>query len=427
MATRIESRALPYGVGRFSLGWGLVALGFLALLGLGTYAYSRQVMEGDIVTGMRDVGAMGGAPWGLYVAFVVYFVGISFAGIAIAALVRLMNLDYLRPISRMAELLTVLALILGAFSILADLGQPLRGLMNLWRYARPMSPFFGTFTLVISGYLIASLVYFYLDGRRDAFLMAQRSTRLRWLYRLWAAGYKNTPAERERHERTSFWLALAILPLLVTAHSTLGFVFGIQVGRPGWYSALQAPGFVVLAGVSGTGTLIVIAAVLRAVLGERAELNMRVFSWLSNFMMVLTITYIYFMLAELLTTGYAGHKQEARLTEALLKGEYAWLFWLSGGLILVSFLISVGQALSRRYFLSLIVLAGILVNLAAIGKRYLIVVPSLTHGNLLPYPVGSYSPTWIEYTVILGLFALGILLYILFMKAFPIMEVHEER
>ncbi len=427
MATRTESRTLPYGVGQFSLGWAVTMLPFLALLGLGTYAFSRQVMEGDIVTAMRDLGTMGGAPWGLYVVFVVYFVGISFAGIAVATLIRVMNLQHLRPISRMAELLTVLALILGAFSILADLGQPLRGLINLWLYARPMSPFFGTFTLVISGYLIASLVYFYLDGRRDAFLMAQRGNSLQWFYRLWAAGYQDTPEQRQRHARTSFWLALAILPLLVTAHSTLGFVFGIQVGRPGWYSALQAPGFVILAGASGTGALIVIAAILRGVLRERTGLNMQVFAWLSNFMMVLTIIYIYFLLAELLTTGYAGHHHEARLSEALLTGDYALLFWLSGGLLLAAFLISAGQALSRRYFLPLIVLAGVLVNLAAIGKRYLIVVPSLTHGNLLPYPLGSYSPNWIEYSVVLGLFALGILLYILFMKVFPIMEVREER
>lgn len=425
MAARPEPRMLPYGIGQFSLGWALVVLAFMALLGLGAYAYSRQVIEGDIVTGMRDLGTMGGAPWGLYVAFVVYFVGVSFAGITVAALVRLMNLQYLRPVSRMAELLTVLSLVLGALSILADLGQPLRGLINLWRYARPMSPFFGTFTLVISGYLFASLVYLYLDGRRDAFLMAQQRTRLRWFYRLWAAGYKDTPAERERHERTSFWLALAILPLLITAHSTLGFVFGIQVGRPGWYSALQAPGFVVLAGASGTGLLIVIAAVLRWVLRERVQLNMRVFSWLSNFMTVLTITYIYFLLAELLTTGYAGHGQEAKVTQALLKGQYAWLFWLSVGMVMISLLLGTGQALFKRYSLALIVLSGVLVNLAAIGKRYLIVVPSLTHGNLLPYPPGSYSPTWVEYSVILGLVALGSLVYIGFMKVFPIIEVRQ--
>lgn len=427
MATIVQAPRLPYGVGHFSARWLVLAAIHLGLIGLGSYAYSRQIMEGDIITGLRDVGTMGGAPWGLYVAFVVYFVGVSFAGIAIAALVRLLNLEHLRPISRMAELLTVVALILGAFSIIADLGQPLRGLVNLWRYARPMSPFFGTFTLVITGYLIASLVYLYLGARRDAYLMSQRPSRLQWFHRLWAAGYKDTPAQRQRHSRTSFWLAIAILPLLVTATSTLGFAFGIQVGRPGWYSALQAPGFVVLAGISGTGLLIVIAAFLKWFLGRGEDLGMKMFSWLSNFMLALTIVYVYFMLAELLTTSYAGPEAEARVSAALLKGEYAWLFWLAGGLLLVSLLMGAGQALTRRYSLPLIVLSGILVNVAAIFKRYLIVVPSLTHGSLLPYPPGSYSPTWVEYVVLLGLAAFGALMYIGFMKVFPIMEVPEAK
>ena len=91
----------------------------------------------------------------------------------------------------------------------------------------------------------------------------------------------------------------------------------------------------------------------------------------------------------------------------------------------MSFLIAAGQAATRRYSLSLIILAAVLVNVAAIFKRYLIVVPSLTYGNLLPYPVGSYTPTWVEYSVVIGLMAFGILLYILFMKVFPIMEVQE--
>jgi molybdopterin-containing oxidoreductase family membrane subunit len=82
---------------------------------------------------MRDLGTMGGAPWGLYVAFVVYFVGVSFAGITVAVLIRLLNLTQLHPIARMAELPNVIALVLGAFSILADVGQPVRALINLPR------------------------------------------------------------------------------------------------------------------------------------------------------------------------------------------------------------------------------------------------------------------------------------------------------
>lgn len=426
MATRAAAEGLPYGIGRWSAGWYGVVVLSLAVLGLGVYAYSRQLIEGEVVTGLRNIGTMGGATWGLYVAFIVYFVGVSFAGITIAALIRLFNLEHLRPISRMAELLTVISLILGGLSVLVDVGQPLRALVNLPLYGRPMSPFFGTFTLVISGYLFASLIYLYLAGRRDAALCAERSEGvLRKFYRLWAAGYRDTPAERERHERTSFWLAIAIVPLLVTAHSTLGFVFGLQIGRPGWFSALQAPGFVILAGVSGVGHIIVIAAILRRVLKVEDQLKMDVFKWLANFLLLLTVAYLYFMTVEWLTTTYAAHHHEAKLSSALLTGDYAPIFWLSVISLIVPFGLLFFQFLTARYSVGLTLLSGILVNVAAIGKRYLIVVPSQTHGTLLPYSTGWYTPTWVEISVILGLLALGALLYILFLKIFPIMEVPE--
>lgn len=416
---------IPYGVGRLTFGWYRLVLILLALIAVGAYAYQRQFTEGEIVTGMRDIGTMGGAAWGLYISFVVYFVGVSFAGITIAAIVRLLNLEHLRPISRMAEVLTVITLLLGAGSVLADLGQPLRAMVNLFLYGRPMSPFFGTFSLVMSGYLFASLVYLYLSGRRDAYLCAQRGGPLQGFYRLWAAGYRDTPAQRERHHRTSFWLALAILPLLVAAHSTLGFVFGLQVGRPGWFSALQAPSFVVMAGVSGTGVLIVIAAILRRSLATREQLNLSVFRWLSNFLMGLTGAYIYLMIVDWLTGAYAAHHHEARLTAAIVSGDYSGIFWASVVFLAVPFAILFLQFVTKRYSIGLIVAAGVIVNLAAVGKRYLIVVPSQTHGSLLPYEFGIYSPTWVEYSVILGLVATGTLLYAIFMKVFPIIETQE--
>ncbi len=100
-----------------------------------------------------------------------------------------------------------------------------------------------------------------------------------------------------------------------------------------------------------------------------------------------------------------------------------WLPWVLS-VLLVLFAISI-LPLVRRNIIASTVLSGVLVNVAAISKRYLIAVPSQTHGTLLPYPTASYSPTWVEYSIILGLFALGILLYVLFIKVFPIMEVTE--
>ena len=423
MAQRVER--LPYGVGRVTARWFLAAALATAVLGFGAYAYFRQFTGGEVVTGLRDIGTMGGATWGLYIVFVVYFVGVSFAGIILAALIRLLNLRHLKPVARMAEVSTVIALILAAFSILADVGDPVRALMNLPRYARPGSPFFGTFTLVMSGYLFSSLVYLYLDSRRDAAVCARTPGRLQGFHRLWAAGYRDTPAERARHRRVSFWLAIAIVPLLVTAHSTLGFVFGLQVARPGWHSALQAPAFVVLAGVSGLGLLILLAGIMRRVLGDRERLNTDVFRWLNNLLLVMIVAYLYFWVVEVLSTVYQGGEGEVTVTRTLFLGHHAWLTWLSVGLLLVPLALLVWQYFLPRYALLAGVASGVLVNLAAIGKRYLLVVPSQIHGTLLPYGHGSYSPSWVEYGVIIGLFALGTLLFAAFMKIFPIIALPE--
>lgn len=484
---------LPYRLGRFSTR-SVVFLVMLALIvAQGVFAYSQQYIHGLVVTGLRDIGTMGGAAWGLYIAFDVYFVGVSFAGITMAALIRLFRLERLRPVSRLAEVLTIVALILAAFSILPDVGQPVRALVNLFRYARPQSPFFGTFTLVVAGYLFASLVYLYLDLRRDAALLAQHGGRLQGFYRLWAAGYRDTPAERARHERVTFWLAIAIVPLLITAHSTLGFVFGIQAGRPGWFSTLQAPGFVVMAGVSGIGLLLVITAIMRKILGQSSRFNEDVFRWLGTLLFALILTYLYFMVAEMLTTLYTGHHHEVRVSFSLIVGDFAPLFWITvSGLILAAvglllprlapafraritalspwvasgsgiaavvlgiLLLAQASGVAAPFdqawharlwwlfggLLFLLVLsllprlaqtwvsatttAGILVNVAAIAKRLLIVVPSQTHGTLLPYSTGWYVPTWVEISIIVGLFALGTLMYILFFTIFPVTEVHAE-
>jgi molybdopterin-containing oxidoreductase family membrane subunit len=424
MTTQTEK--LPYGVGQFSRGWNILIVVLLIFMGVGGYAYYLQYTQGEVVTGMRNLGTMGGATWGLYIAFLVYFIGLSFTGITIAAMIRLLGLEKIKPIARMAEALTVIALILGALSIMVDVGQPLRAMVNLFRYARPASPFFGTFTLVIAGYLFASQIYLYLDGRRDAAIMAKKPGRLQGIFRLWAAGYKDTPNEQERHQKASFWMAIAIVPLLITAHSTLGFVFGLQVGRPGWFSALQAPEFVALAGVSGIGLLILIAALLRKVLSAQEELNQEVFQWLGNFLMVLIVAYLYFMVVEWLTAIYPSGQPDSIVANALFAGDFAWMYWLTFATLVIPFILLAVQFIFKRYHLSWIVLSGFLVNIAATVKRYLIVVPSQTHGTLLPYGIGSYSPTWVEYAVVLGIFSLGVLMFVLFIKMFPIMNLPEE-
>jgi molybdopterin-containing oxidoreductase family membrane subunit len=398
--------------------WALVVV-CSALLGWGVSSFVRQTEQGFITTGLRSPGH-GGAAWGLYVAFDVVFVGISFAGITVAAIARLFRVQVLEPVTRIAELLTITALLAGACVIMADLGRPGVGLVNLPAFANPRSPFFGTFTLVIAGYLFSSLVFFFLSGRADAAALAAAHPNgpLGRLHRLWASGYRDTDAERRRHARVTFVLALAILPLLVTAHSTLGFIFGIQVGRPGWYGALQAPGFVVMAGVSGTGVLILLVVGLRSLFG--LAIPDGAVRWLGNFMWILAAVYLYFIASDELTAGYASAAAERHVAQELTEGRFAPLFWTMAASLLLAALIPFLLYVRGRTSVGWVAVAAVLANVAAVLKRFLIVVPSQIEGALLPIERAVYRPSPIEIGIVSALIAFVLLLILVFARIFPL-------
>lgn len=416
------AESITVRIGKFTTRWYALLFFLLIFVGLGAYAFLQQTLHGLVVTGMRTIG-VGGAAWGVYIMFDIYFVGVSFAGIIVAALIRLFNIKDLKPLARLAELVAILSLILALPCIMSDLGRPEKGLFYLPKFARPMSPFFGSFTLVAAGYLFASMVYLYLAGRADAALMASRPSPWRWFYILWASGFKNTREEWERHHKVSFWLALAVIPLLVTAHSTLGFIFGIQGGRPGWYSALQAPGFVIMAGVSGVGALLVITAFLRKLLHLENVIKPEAIRWLGNFLWILTLVYLYFMVVEELTANYASSEMERVVAHSIVFGAYAKFFWTVVSCFVIAFGIMFLQFARGKFSIGWAVTAGVLVNIAAIIKRFLIVVPSQTHGLFLPAPAAYYFPTWVEFALIFGLFALGGVMFLIFIKIFPLVPI----
>ena len=71
---RLEERALAPLARTDRAYWIWIALLLLAI-GWGVYAYSTQIADGLIVTGMRDR-----ISWGVYIASFVFFIGISHAG-----------------------------------------------------------------------------------------------------------------------------------------------------------------------------------------------------------------------------------------------------------------------------------------------------------------------------------------------------------
>ena len=57
-------------------------------------------------------------------------------------------------------------------------------------------------------------------------------------------------------------------------------------------------------------------------------------------------------------------------------------------------------------------------------KRFVIIIPSL-QVPLMPFEFGTYTPTWVEWSITAGAFAAFILIFAIFVKFIPIISIWE--
>jgi Ni/Fe-hydrogenase subunit HybB-like protein len=396
----------------------LLAIGSSALF----YGFAQQVLHGHAVTGQGSHGAV----WGIVVANIVNFIGISHVGIAISAVVRILQLRQYQQLARLAEFVTLASITVAVMNIAMDVGRPERFLFNVVWYGRYHAPFVWSCT-VITTYVVGSSVYLYLAMRRDLYRSGISAPSRRPFFKLLALGYRDTPGSRARHDRVVWWLAVVILPIMVSVHSVYGYIFGLQAGRPGWYNPFQAPYFVLGAIVSGFSTVIVVLAVLRRAFNWEAVFPPRIFKGLGIFLGFVTLLYMYFLFSEFLTGVYAAPEGERAVFGDLLFGRFAVILWsaILGGMVLPFWLLFI-QGVNRTICsIPLTVVAALLINVSMWVTRGLIVVPTFYH-PLLPWDVAPYMPTLVEWCIVLGSFFLFALLLLILVKVFPVLELPEE-
>ena len=366
-----------------------------------------------------------GAVWGITVANVVHVIGISHVGIAISATVRVLDLRRYRNVARMAEFVTLVALTTAVFNIGLDVGRPDRFLTYPLLYGQWQAPMVWSMT-VITLYLLSSSAYLYLTMRRDFWLMSSLAPKGREIYRMLSLGYEDTQEVRDRHEHTLFWLAICLIPIMISVHSVYGLFFGMLPGKGGWSNPLQAPYFVLGAIVSGFSAVIIVAAILRWVYSWKEIFPDRVFKVFGIFLAFVVFLYLYFMLAEQLTAQYSNLHAEQGVSTSLLTGEFSEIFWpttIFGLLLPFTYLFIQGV---RRNYTSVVLttVAAVLINIALWIKRFLIVVPGYYQHHLpLPRPSVPYSPTFTEGVVTFGSYAFAVFAFVLLMGLVPMVEM----
>jgi Ni/Fe-hydrogenase subunit HybB-like protein len=399
--------------------------GLAVVVAIGMVAYALQLVFGLSVTAMNDY-----VSWGLYMANFVFFIGISYAGTLISAVLRLTHAEWRRPITRMAETITVVALMVGASMIVIDMGRPDR-LFNVFTSGRIQSPILWD-VASISTYFAGSLLYLYVAMVPDLAIVARHGRARGWprwvirIYELGALGFRGTPAQHRRLDVALGVMAVIMIPVAISAHTVVSWIFGVTL-RPGWHSTIFGPYFVVGAIFSGTAGIITAMAIFRRVYRLERYLRFEHFRRLAMLLLALTLLYSYFTLSEYLTIWYGGSSADARLLALLMGGTpYGVAFWAM--VILGLAVPAVLLVVPTRRSVTPIVIASILINIGMWVKRYLIVVPTM-QTPLIPAEAAGvpidYFPTWVEWAVTAGGLACFLLLFTLFSRVVPIVSIWE--
>ena len=408
-------------VTRTSRAYWAVVTGLGLIVAVGAFAYLQQLRSGLQVTAMRNQ-----VSWGIYIANFVFFIGISHVGALMSAILRLSGAEWRRPVTRMAEAVTVCSLFVGAAMPIIDLGRPDR-LLNVLLYGRLQSAILWDFLSIFS-YLIGSILFLYLFLIPDLAIMRDRLSSIgpwrRRLYRVLSLRWTGSPTQKKRLERSIGIMTLLILPIAISVHTVVSWIFAMTL-RVGWNSSIFGPYFVAGALFSGVATVLLAMAIFRRAFRLEKYVTDRHFRNLALILLALDLIYIYFTINEYLVVSYKLESDEAILLGAIYAGSYAGMFWAIqiGGLVIPAFLLAIRRT---RTSLAGIVVASVLINATMWLKRYLIVVSSLA-APTVPIDWGSYFPTWVEWSITAAGFAGFALLFALFAKVFPVVSIWEVR
>jgi molybdopterin-containing oxidoreductase family membrane subunit len=396
---------------------GLLVAG--VLLGLAAWIY--QVTHGLAATNMRNP-----MMWGLYITMFMYFVGLSAGGLIVASAGRLFGAARLKPVVRIAVLEATVAVLIAALLLLPDIGRPDR-VWHLLAYAHVTSPLVWDLTIVTCYFLI-SATYVWVYTRAD---LARQGSLL-------ALGTGTGEAWLRRDELLKGVLAAVGLPAAILLHSITAWIFGLQIARGFWYSAIMAPMFIASALVSGTALMILLALIVRRTgrIGFKDDLV----RYLGGMLAVFIAVEAFLVFSELLTAAYPGASFEADPARRLLTGPYAGFFWFEvlAGLAVPFVLLAVPRLRARPQWVaaaSVLAVAGILVhrvNIVLNGLSYATVPfpPGVPIGTAQPAEQTSfaltyfYKPALLEYLVAGGVICFGALVFTLLAWKLPLRE-HE--
>ncbi|MGZ2371019.1 NrfD/PsrC family molybdoenzyme membrane anchor subunit [Ancylomarina sp. YFZ004] len=399
-------------------------LAFLAVsLIICLYYYYQQIEHGLGVTGLNDY-----VSWGIYISNFVFFVATSLIGMLISSVLGLMNVSWVKPLARIAELVAVAFAMVAGLIIITDMGRPDR-LLNVFMHGRVQSPIVWDIAVVVT-YVAISILLLYIPLLPDIAICRDKLKNVpKWqqkMYKILALGWKGKAKQfKLMHNYTRILLVL-IIPIALSIHTVTSWLFAMTL-RSGWDSPIFGPYFVSGAFVAGCAAVIITMYFFRKNYKLEKYITIDHFDRMGRLLVLVALVYVYFNINEIIVPAYKTNTADAKHVQEMLSGHESIMFWMVqlGGLI-IPFLLILFRPMRRPLPLMLI---SIVILTGAWFKRVLIVVPT----QLAPYyPIQNvpeewthYMPTIPEIAITTGSFILVLIIMSVLAKLFPVIPIWE--
>ena len=242
-----------------------------AFVGVGAICYIRQYLFGMGLTGMgRDLS------WGLYISQFTFLVGVAAGGLMLVLPYYIHDYKAFGRLTILGEFLAISAIIMCLMFIMADIGQPLRGL-NMMLHPTPNSMLFWDM-VVLLGYLTLNVICAWV------ILTAERKQVKppKWVY---------------------FFVYLSI-PFAVSIHTVTAMLYCGLPGRHFWLSAITAPRFLASAFAAGPALIVIACLIMKRV--ANFDAGKEAISKLTTIIMYAAIINAFFVCLEFFVGYYSN-------------------------------------------------------------------------------------------------------------------------
>ena len=350
---------------------------------------------GLILTALSD-----SVPWGLYVSFFVFWVGVAAAGIMFGVAAYVFRDKEFMKVAVLGETLAVAALIIVFTLIMVDVGRPIRALILIPQLPNIRSMLDWDF-IVLTTYLVLNLIAIV------------------------------ATVHYYRQDRAIPWKFLVpfiiiAAPFAIGIHTVTAFIFQALTARPIWNSPLMAPRFVATAFASGPALLLVILYIIEKYVGW-FRVSLDVYRKTLYVSVIALMVGLYFTLSEAQEIfWYTTEPMKRAQAENLFFGYHlpylAVLMWLWIGLGIAASVLGVLPRVHQSKE-AIVAVSAIMVTAVIAEKTMTIVIPGFVPGSL--GEVRPYYPTAIEAAITLGAHALGFLVFTLLARpALQALRIH---